>query len=68
MRDSDLLSPILSRLYLEQATQTEYPVEALIDVWGRMLAGCRAVRQINKRSRPDLVLEQAWGREQFAEQ
>ena len=68
IRDSDLLSPVISRLCFTQATHTEHPVEALIDLWVSILAGCRTVRQINTRIRPDLVLAQAWDRKQFAEQ
>lgn len=68
LRDSDLLSPVMSRLSFGQATHTERPVAALLDLWVSMLAGCRSVRQINTRIRPDRVLAQAWGREQFAEQ
>ena len=68
VRDQDLLSPIRSRLKFSQATHTEYPIEALIEVWLSILAGCRSVWQINTKIRPDPVLAQAWGREQFAEQ
>ena len=68
VREYDLLSPIRSRLTFTQATHTEYPIEALLEVWVSMLAGCRSIWQINTKIRPDLVLAQAWGREQFAEQ
>lgn len=68
VREHDLLSPITSRLVFSQATHTEYPIEALMEVWLSMLAGCRSIWQINTKIRPDLVLAQAWGREQFAEQ
>jgi hypothetical protein len=68
VREYDLLSPIMSRLAFTQATHTEYPIEALLEVWVSMLAGCRSIWQINPKIRPDLVLAQAWGREQFAEQ
>jgi hypothetical protein len=68
LSESDLLSPVLSRLSFGQATHTDRPVAALLDLWVSMLAGCRSVRQINTRIRPDRVLAQAWGREQFAEQ
>jgi hypothetical protein len=68
MREFDLLAPIQSRLVFEQATHTQYPVEALLDVWVSMLAGCRSVWQINTKIRPDLSLAQAWGRPCFADQ
>lgn len=68
VREYDLLSPLTSRLAFSQATHTEYPKEALLEVWVSMLAGCRSIWQINTKIRPDLVLAQAWGRAQFAEQ
>ena len=40
----------------------------LLDVVVSILAGCRAISQINTRMRPDLALAYAWGRERFAEQ
>lgn len=68
MRAYDLLAPIQSRLAFGQATHTQYPVEALLDLWVSILAGCRSVWQINTKIRPDLALAQAWGRPRFAEQ
>ena len=68
VREPDLLSPLTSRLAFSQATHTEYPKEALLEVWVSMLVGCRSIWQINPKIRPDLVLAQAWGRAQFAEQ
>jgi len=68
MREFDLLAPIYSRLVFEQATHTQYPVEALLDLWVSILAGCRSVWQINTKIRPDLSLAQAWGRSRFADQ
>ena len=62
--EQDLFSPIT----FSQATHTEYPNEALIEVWLSMLAECRLIWQINPKIRPDLMLAQCWGREQFAEQ
>lgn len=67
MREFDLLAPIYSRLVFEQATHTQYPVEALLDLWVSILAGCRSVWQINTKIRPDLTLAQAWGRSRFAD-
>lgn len=68
VRTADLLSPITSRLIFPKRMHTEEPVEAIIDLWISMLAGCRAVSQINTKLRPDLPLAAAWGREQFKEQ
>lgn len=68
VREEDLLSPIFSRLEFTQPTHTEHPVEALVDLWVSILAGCRSVSQINTQIRPDLVLAHAWGRPGFAEQ
>jgi hypothetical protein len=44
------------------------PEAKLVDVVVSILAGCRAMCQINTRLRPDLALAQAWGRQRFAEQ
>jgi hypothetical protein len=68
VREYDLLAPIYSRLAFTQPMHTEYPIEALIEVWISMLAGCRSISQINTKIRPDVVLAQAWGRPCFAEQ
>ena len=68
VRSVDLLSPLSSRVIFTQHTHTERPVAALLDLWVSILAGCRSVRQINTRIRPDLPLAQSWGQEQFADQ
>lgn len=68
IRSVDLLSPLTSRLVFTQHTHTEEPVQALIDLWVSIMAGCRSVRQINTKTRPDLTLARSWGRAQFAEQ
>jgi DDE family transposase len=44
------------------------PHQKLLDIVLSILANCSSVRQIDLRIRPDLVLAQAWGREQFAQQ
>ena len=64
----DLLSPILSWMEFGKPMHTERPVEALVDVWVSMLAGCRSVKQVNTKIRPDVLLAKAWGRERFCEQ
>ena len=68
VRDQDLLAPLISRLEFGPATHTQYPTEALLEVWVSILAGCRSISQINTHLRPDLTLAQAWGRSCFAEQ
>lgn len=68
VRANDLLSPIYSRLDFPEGMHTEEPVEAIIDLWISMLAGCRSVSQINTKIRPDRPLAAAWGRGQFKEQ
>jgi hypothetical protein len=44
------------------------PKAKLLDLVVSILAGCRAIAQVNTRLRPDLALARAWGRERFAEQ
>lgn len=68
VREHDLLSPIFSRLQFPQRMHTEKPVEALVDVWVSMLAGCRSVHQVNTKIRPEGLLARAWGQERFCEQ
>lgn len=68
VRANDLLSPIYSRMQFPEGMHTEEPVEAIIDLWISMLAGCRSVNQINTKIRPDRPLAAAWGRSQFKEQ
>lgn len=68
IRQQDLLSPIFSRIEFGKQMHTERPIEALIDVWVSMLAGCRSINQVNTRIRPEGLLAKAWGRERFCEQ
>jgi hypothetical protein len=68
VRSSDMLSPLFSRMSFSQPTHTVEPTAALVDLWVSILAGCRSVREINTRIRPDLNLALSWGRRQFAEQ
>jgi len=68
VREQDLLSPVFSRLAFEQRMHTEKPVEAFVDIWVSMLAGCRSIHQVNTRIRPEVPLAKAWGRERFCEQ
>ena len=67
MRTS-FLSPVLRAVTVPIKTVQHLPAAKLLDVLVSILAGCRAVSQVNTRLRPDLALAQAWGRPQFAAQ
>ncbi len=62
------LEPVLKSVRFPLKTVAHSPASKLLDVLVSILAGCRAIRQVNTRLRPDLALAQAWGRERFAEQ
>ena len=47
VQESDLLSPIYSRLEFPAKMHTKHPKKALIDLWVSILAGCRSISQIN---------------------
>lgn len=53
---------------LDIKTYHHEPHEKLQDVLVSILANCSSIKQIDLRIRPDLVLAEAWGREQFADQ
>lgn len=65
---TDFLRPLWASLALELKTVEHSPQAKLLDVLVSILAGCRAVMQVNTRLRPDSALARAWGRAQFAEQ
>jgi hypothetical protein len=62
------LEPVLKSVRLPLKTVAHSPASKLLDVLVSILAGCRAIRQVNTLLRPDLALAHAWGRERFAEQ
>src|SRR5437016_4886345 len=62
------LQPVLAPVQLPLKTVQHTPADKLLDVLVSILAGCRAITQINTRLRPDLALARAWGRERFADQ
>ena len=62
------LDPVFKSVRLPLKTVIHPPESKLLDVLVSILAGCRAIRQVNTRLRPDLALARAWGRERFAEQ
>jgi hypothetical protein len=67
MRTS-FLSPVLRAVTVPIKTVQHLPAAKLLDVLVSILAGCRAISQVNTRLRPDLALAHAWGRPQFAAQ
>jgi len=62
------LTPVWTELELGMKTVDHSPQDKLQDVVTSILAGCRAVAQVNTRLCPDLALACAWGRKQFADQ
>ena len=65
---TDFLAPVFADLALPVKEVVHAPEAKLLDVLVSILAGCRAISQVNTRIRPDLALAHAWGRECFAEQ
>lgn len=65
---TQFLAPVWAKLTLPLKEVDHAPAEKLLDVLVSILAGCRAISQINTRLRPDLALARAWGRDGFAEQ
>ena len=65
---TDFLRPLWASLALELKTVNHSPQAKLLDVLVSILAGCRAVMEVNTRLRPDSALARAWGRTRFAEQ
>lgn len=62
------LEPVWSELCLPLKTVDHAPEAKLQDVVTGILAGCRAISQVNTRLRPDVALARAWDRERFADQ
>ena len=65
---TQFLAPVWAELELGMKTVDHSPQDKLQDVVTSILAGCRAVSQVNTRLCPDLALAYAWGRERFADQ
>lgn len=65
---TQFLVPVWAELNLGLKTVDHSPQDKLQDVVTSILAGCRAISQVNTRLRPDLALAYAWGRERFADQ
>jgi hypothetical protein len=65
---TDFLAPLWLELGLPLKTVDHAPCAKLLDLLVSILAGCRAIAQVNTRLRPDVALAHAWGRERFADQ
>ena len=65
---TQFLAPVWAELDLGLKTVDHCPASKLQDVVTSILAGCRAISQVNTRLRPDLALARAWNRKQFADQ
>jgi len=65
---TDFLQPVMAPVQLRLKAVQYTPADKLLDVLVSILAGCRAITQVNTRLRPDLALARAWGRAQFADQ
>lgn len=64
---TQFLAPLEGVRVCKKALQHQ-PHEKLRDILVSILANCSSVHQSDLRIRPDLVLAEAWGREQFAQQ
>src|SRR5262249_46450381 len=65
---SNFLWPTLTAVHLPLKAVDHTPASKLLDVLVSILAGCRALSQVNTRLRPDRALARAWGRTNFADQ
>jgi len=62
------LAPVWAELELPLKTVDHPPSAKLQDLLVSILAGCRAIAQVDTRLRPDVALARAWGRTRFADQ
>ena len=58
---TQFLAPVWADLDLALKAVDHNPIDKLQDVVLSILAGCRAIFQVNTRLRPDLALAYAWG-------
>ncbi|MEJ2555823.1 MAG: transposase [Anaerolineae bacterium] len=65
---SGLLAPLWSALDIKMKSYDHTVFKKLQDVLVAIMAGCRSLRQVNTRLRPELALAQAWQRSAFAGQ
>jgi hypothetical protein len=68
LTQTQFLAPVWAELQLPLKTVDHAPAAKLLDLVVSILAGCRAIAQVNTRLRPDVALARAWGRECFADQ
>jgi len=68
LRRTEFLAPVFSSLSLPIKSVDHSPQDKVLDILVSILAGCRAISEVNTKIRPDLALATAWGRERFAEQ
>lgn len=68
LSQTNFLQPIWEPLEWSMRKRDYAPVDKLEDVVISILAGCRAINNINVRLRPEQALAQAWGRDKFADQ
>lgn len=65
---TQFLTPVWAELKLPLKAVGHAPEAKLLDIVISILAGCRAISQVNTRLRPDAVQARAWGRPCFADQ
>lgn len=68
LQRTGFLTPALAEIQLGMKTVKHEPTAKLVDLLVSILAGSRAISQVNTRIRPDVALARAWGRERFAAQ
>jgi hypothetical protein len=68
LRDQGRLGSLLSFDLIRQKKRDHTPGEKLMDAFLLIMAGYPSLYLLNQHLRPDLVLAQAWGRQQLAEQ
>lgn len=68
LREQGTLGSLLSFDLISQKKRDHTPGEKLMDAFLLIMAGYPSLYLLNQHLRPDLVLAQAWGRHQLAEQ
>lgn len=68
IRHSGLLQPIFQKVRIAQKKVKFSPTEKLVDALIAILAGAHGLVEVNKRVRPDVALQRAFGRSGCAEQ
>jgi hypothetical protein len=68
LREQGALGSLLSFDVISQKKRDHTPGEKLMDAFLLIMAGYPSLYLLNQHLRPDLVLAQAWGRQQLAEQ